>query len=139
MLLRQPNIVRRHSQRAAFTLMEIIVVVAIILILAGAGVFVFTGVLADQSVNRAKMDVRNIEAAIQTFFTTNHRYPSSLDELVNRQPNGSAALLKVEALTDPWGQPYHYDQGRLNSRTDIPLVSSQGPPGKNQPIQNWYE
>jgi general secretion pathway protein G len=138
MLLRQQTKRRQHT-RAAFTLMEIIVVVAIILILASAGVFVFTGVLADQSVNRAKMDVRNIEAAVMTFNTTNHRYPQSLQELTERQPNGSAALLKIEALTDPWGQPYQYEPGRTHSKTDIPMIYSMGPPGKNTQIPNWHE
>ena len=139
MLLRQPISLRRHT-RAAFTLMEIIVVVAIILILASAGVFVFTGVLADQNVNRAKMDVRNIEQAVMAYNTSNHHFPQSLQELTERsQPTGSAALLKVEALTDPWGQLYQYEPGRLNSKTDIPYIYSMGPPGKNHIIPNWTE
>jgi len=134
MLLRQN---RRTTKRAAFTLMEIIVVVAIILILAGAGVFVFTGVLGETQEKRAKMDVMSIEKAVLTFKTNYGYYPQDLQTLVNVQPNGSPALLKESVLVDPWQQPYIYEPTNLHPKTAMPHVYSNGTPGKNMVISNW--
>jgi general secretion pathway protein G len=133
-------LLRNHqpTKRSGFTLMEIIVVVAIILILAGAGIFVYTGVLADTRVNRAKMDVTSLEKAVETFKIKNKgNYPQTLDELTVRQQDGGAALLKVQALTDPWGNRYIYEPGNLHPDTGMPHIYSTGEPGKNQPISNW--
>ena len=136
MLLRN----QRPNRRSAFTLMEIIVVVAIILILAGAGIFVYTGVLADTRVNRAKMDVHSIEQAVQTYKVNNGYYPQTLQELTQRQPNNSAALLKPHAIINPWNQPYHFDAGLLHPETGAPLVWSDGEPGDpDGKITSWQE
>jgi len=80
MLLRNDQ----QRKRSAFTLMEIIVVVAIILILAGAGALVLPRFLADANVSRAKMDVRTIENASSAFMIKYHRYPSTVSELTNQ-------------------------------------------------------
>jgi general secretion pathway protein G len=127
----------RQTKRAAFTLMEIIVVVAIILILAGAGVFVFTSVLDDQHVNRAKLDVNSLQKAVEVWKVKYRDYPQSLQVLAEPGPNGEAALVKDEGLTDPWGQPYMYDPSQRHPKTHVPHIWSNGPPSHPQMIDNW--
>jgi general secretion pathway protein G len=136
MVLRQAQ---QRTKRAAFTLMEIIVVVAIILILAGAGIVVFTGVLSGSKESRAKLDVKSIEKAVQVYTVKYGRAPGSLQELTTRMPDNSPALLKPEALTDPWDQPYGYDPSQAHPTTDVPLIWSNGDPvkGGQGKITNW--
>jgi general secretion pathway protein G len=133
--------VLRHNylrKRAAFTLMEIIVVVAIILILAGAGALVLPTFLADANIKKAKTDVLTLEKAATTYYLSGGNYPQNLQILAEvDQQTGRAALIKENMLTDPWGQPYVIDPGTLHPKTRIPLIYSPGPPGHNQPIRNW--
>jgi type II secretory pathway pseudopilin PulG len=118
--------------------MEIMVVVAIILILAGAGIVVYQNMLGDANVTRAKMDVRNLETVVTTYYTKHGFYPNTLQELCYRDPDGSPAMLKDEtALIDPWRQPYQYEPGTRHPQNDKPLLYSQGPPQMGKPIRNW--
>jgi len=127
-----------QRKRAAFTLMEIIVVVAIILILAGAGALVLPRFLADANVSRAKMDVKTIETAASVYYTKNGGvYPPSVEMLAERQADGGPAYIKDNQVRDPWGQPYVLDVNQRNPKTDIPLIMSHGPPGQNLMIRNW--
>jgi general secretion pathway protein G len=122
----------------AFTLMEIIVVVAIILILAGAGALVLPRFLSDANVSKAKLDVKTIEQAVSAYQIKNGgQFPQSVQSLAERQQDGGPAYIKDNLILDPWGNPYILDVGSKHPQTDIPLIYSQGPPGMNQPIRNW--
>jgi len=135
MLMRQ----RPEIKRAGFTLMEIMVVVAIILILASAGVVVYTTMLAETRVNRAKLDVKSLDQAVTAYYLRKHYYPESLLILTERDPqDNSPAMLKDQsALMDPWNNPYIYEPTNLNPKTDKPLIYSNGPPNQNVVIRNW--
>jgi general secretion pathway protein G len=137
MLLRQQQ-PKRQTKRRGFTLMEIIVVVAIILILASAGVVAYTTMLAGAKEDRAKLDCKSLDQAVGVYFAKHGQYPASLQELAQRQPDGSPSILKSEkALIDPWGNAYIYDQGSRHQTNDTPLIYSNGPPGLNKRISNW--
>jgi general secretion pathway protein G len=133
MLLRQ----RRNTSRSAFTLMEIIVVVTIIMILAGSSVFIFQGVLENSKESRALMDVKSIEKAMEVYNLRNGNYPQSIEILVERQQDGSVALLDERVIADPWGQHYVIEPGNLHPRTGKPHVYSAGPPGKGKILGNF--
>jgi hypothetical protein len=114
--------------------------VAVIIVLVWfCWVNVFHGVLNGID-GRAKMDVRNFDAALQMYHERNKKWPENLDKLTEPQPDGNAALLKKETLTDPWGRPYQYDPNQLHPATGIHRVWSDGPdPGNpDKKIANWY-
>jgi len=133
MILRQS----RQTERAAFTLMEIIVVVAIILILAGAGLLGYQKILEDSKMNRVKLDFKSLETAITAYETNNSTQLHSLQELLSTA-NGSKAYCEPGLLKDPWGQDYQYDPG-TRSATGKPLISSPGVPGTGHQIRNWAQ
>jgi general secretion pathway protein G len=133
MLVRQ----RQNSTRAAFTLMEIVVVVTIIMILAGSSVFIFTGVLEKQKESRALMDVKNIEKAMEIYNLQVGTYPPSIDVLCQRMPDGSVALLDQRVMMDPWGHNYTIEPNNLHATTGRPHVYSQGRPGTGIILGNW--
>jgi len=138
---------KQTRQREAFTLMEMLVVVAIIVVLAGAGIPIYMNYIETSKRDVAKRGVMALEQAIKAYQIdeTHHTpdnptgLPPSLEVLAQADPQaGTRAALPVKALYDPWNQPYQYDRNRAHSQTGVPLVWSNGPPG-GQPIYNWIE
>jgi general secretion pathway protein G len=131
-------IVRKQAEalaRAAFTLMEMLVVVAILVVLAGAAVPIYLNYLDNAKRDRVKADFKVLETAINTYYMNNEIYPQQLQALTLPDQNGHAALLEPAALLDPWQHPYQFD-GQLHPQTRRPHLISQGPPG-GPPIDNW--
>jgi Type II secretion system (T2SS), protein G len=55
---------------------------------------------------RAEKDIKVIMAVVKAFRAKNGGYPYSLEILTEPRWNDGQALLKKEALLNPWGQPY---------------------------------
>jgi general secretion pathway protein G len=80
----------------AFTLVELIIMVAIIGILTGIAVPLYADFVYRARVERAKWDVRQIESGISLYYAKYNVYPSNLSDVLD----GNAL--------DPWGRPYQY-------------------------------
>ncbi len=96
--------------RAAFTLLEVLVVVAILVILAAvAGVYVF-GYLEDAKIDTARTQCAMFESQCKNYMAKNGGVPpQSLMELV-APSDGKQPLVEggVAALNDPWQQGGQY-------------------------------
>src|SRR5271155_537694 len=112
-----------QRKRSGFTLMEIMVVAAIILIMAGAGAVVLPTFLANARINRAKLDIKSLETAVMAYQVKNGGFPGTLDELAQIQPDGTTAYIEPSMLMDPWNQRYVYNPGQINPRNGKPLIS----------------
>jgi hypothetical protein len=88
---------------------------------------------------RARIDVKTLTTAVETYYVRDGVYPASLQVLTQKQPDGGAAFLSAKALIDPWGRPYVYEPGTLHPTKGTPLIYSHGPrPGdKAGRIANW--
>jgi len=86
--------------------------------------------------SRAKMDAMSLEKAVMIYQVRHERWPESLAELTKPDLDGTT-LLEPTAMIDPWGNPYHYDRNLLHPKTKKPLIWTDGPPGRNQPVRNW--
>jgi general secretion pathway protein G len=106
MLLRSKDTYRAH--RSAFTLLEILVVAAIVTMLAGAGVYYFVNQLDDSKVSRAKLDCQGLAQRCEEFYTKHGRYPASIEELT-QQVDGMSPLVPADKITDPWGNKYQLE------------------------------
>jgi general secretion pathway protein G len=80
----------------AFTLVEIMIVVAIIGTLAGLAIPSMGRVLTRVQIMKAINDIRTIQTDIEMFEMAEGRIPTSLDEIGRDQ------------LLDPWQRPYVY-------------------------------
>jgi len=119
--------IRRPSQvvaRSAFTLMEMMVVVAIIVVLVGASVPIYMNYAENAKVSRVRLDARNLQGAVQAYSLTHGQFPDSLQTLTQPDEETHKAVLTQDMLYDPWGQPYMYNPGDTDS-TGVPYVYSQ--------------
>ncbi|QQL44818.1 type II secretion system major pseudopilin GspG [Sulfuriroseicoccus oceanibius] len=130
----QPMNRRRLRSMRGFTLMEILLVVAIIGILIGAGIYKMGGAKDTAKVEAARMAINKLNADLLTYeINTGGYLPSTeqgLDALVTK-PSGVKRWKQVlkEVPLDPWKNPYQYRrQGRSDSSTYE--IFSWGPDAK---------
>jgi general secretion pathway protein G len=135
----------RRRERRGFTLMEVLLVLAILVILFSTAVGVYTGIQASSYRNSAKVQVENIDQAAQRFQASVGQWPTVIDDL-NVQPAGITPLKWAgphieEIPADPWGNPYQYVYpGQQNAHLDKPDIWSWGPDqqsGTEDDIGNW--
>jgi len=136
MMLRtiQQNVAIRSSRQAlrrAFTLMEILIVVAIIVILAGLGGFYLLPQLNKSKEGAAKAKAMTLDTAIQTYVKNNSRAPASVADLTVQDPeNDNKPYVADDAILDPWGQQYVIDPAGPRNKGAKPDVYTTSPEGK---------
>jgi general secretion pathway protein G len=123
---------KRHRilRDRGFTMVEVLIIVAILATLAAIGVGVYRRALLNSRNTRAIGDIKTMEGEIVLFYTEHRRYPDSLAEV------------GFGDREDPWGRPYQYlnietASGKGKMRKDrflVPLNSdfdlySMGPDG----------
>src|SRR5262245_6165595 len=108
----QPQRAAVRSGRSAFTLMEVLIVTAIILVLAGvASIYVFKYV-EDARVTAAHANIKTLETAVNAQALQNGGvFPETLQEILPRIQGASET-----ALIDPWGNPYQYTHQDINGQ-----------------------
>jgi hypothetical protein len=89
----------------------------------------------DTRVGHAKADIRSLTSACELYEAINGVRPPSLEALAAPQPNGGAAIVKVEQLTDSWGTPYQYDSAGPRNGGTQPDIWAQTP--QSRVIGNW--
>jgi general secretion pathway protein G len=130
----RPSQPARAASRSAFTLLEVLIVVAILVVLASvSSIYVFR-YLDDAKVKAAKAGVKAIETAALGYQTNYGNLPESLQQLV-QPPSGNKPYIEATALIDPWEKQYQYDPSGGNNGGLKPDVWTTSPDG--QTIGNW--
>ena len=128
------------SSRRGFTLIEVLVVIAVIAMLAALvapNVFQHVGTAKDAT---ARSQIELLGAALDAYRLDNGRYPTSdqgLDALQvapTLQPlpsNWRGPYLRKDVPLDPWGTPFIYmSPGEVNLRGyDLLSLGADGEPG----------
>ncbi|MBQ6137845.1 MAG: type II secretion system protein GspG [Kiritimatiellae bacterium] len=99
------------AMRAGFTLIEILVAVAIIGILGTVATMSITKNLEKAKATAARDAVNNIKGAVMNYYIQNKKYPTDLRQLIEASGDDEAILEGGEgALEDPWGSEYKYER-----------------------------
>lgn len=144
---------RSHPRRAprGFTLIEIVVAVAILAILAAIVAPRVLGRLDDAAVTKARTEISALAAALNLYKLDNFTYPSSdqgLQALVARpggQPEArnwraGGYLDAASVPKDPWGNDYLYLSPGQHGEFDVYSYGRDGRPGGEGPdadLGNW--
>jgi len=133
-------------QKRAFTLIEVLLVLIILVILGSLAANVFTGTQDQANVKSTIIQIGFIEGAIDRYRLEMNRYPGKLEDLWEEpsdsdeaQKWGSAYMEKVGE--DNWGNSYQYvSEGEKNSnKYDLWSYGPDGEDGTEDDIGNWEE
>ena len=96
-----------HTMRAGFTLMELMIAVAIVGILSAVAVQSLTGNVLEAKEAAAKEGVKALSEACTAYYIRHKKMPTSLDQLVE----GDEPILANgdEGLYDPWDHKYEME------------------------------
>ena len=94
---------RRGSRRAAgFTLIELMIVMAIITTLAGIGAALYTNSLTRSKEAVLKEDLFRMRDAIDQYYADKNKYPPSLDALVAEKYLRAVPVDPITNTADTW-------------------------------------
>jgi len=143
---------RNGRNFAAFTLIELMVVIVILGILAAFVVPRITKRPEDARVTKAKIEISNLEQTFELYYLDNSSYPSTeqgLEALVKKPSAGDEPqnwreggyLAKSKIPKDPWGNDYVYvSPGAHNQDYDLYSLGKdgqEGGEGYDADITNW--
>jgi general secretion pathway protein G len=130
---------RRNPTRGAFTLMELMVVIAILVVVAGIGGFYYMQTWEDSKLSAAQLQMKgDLSTACKTYKLKTGNWPTSLDRLLQKTDDGlyGPFLDNQSAIIDPWGNQYQYDPAGTHNNGTQPDIFTEVP-GKGVVIGNW--
>jgi len=120
---------RIFKQAKAFTLIELLIAIAILGVTAAIAIPIYTAYKLKINNAIAITDIVNIQVAVESYYQASDVYPNSLTDV------------NMNLLLDPWGLPYEYlnldgvpigmmrkDQALVPINSDFDLYS-KGPDG----------
>jgi general secretion pathway protein G len=137
------NVIRRMSRRRGFTLMEILLVLAILVILGALVGVGYQRIRENALIDAAKAQIATLEDAVKVYQVEVGRYPSmdaGLDALFNPPSDAPAGkwrgpyLEGTQLPLDPWSNPYNYELINDN-QFEITSNGRDGQPGTDDDVR----
>jgi general secretion pathway protein G len=119
-----------------FTLLELLIVIAILGMLAALSAVQLSGYLGRAKADTAKLQVDQLVAALDLFRIDLGRLPTTEEGLAALIQNPSSVqtwrgpyLRKTEAILDPWGRQFIYRRPGERGEFDLVSYGADGRPG----------
>jgi general secretion pathway protein G len=137
---------RVGTRDGGYTLMELLVVLAILGLLTAISVPYVMRYLDSAKVRTAQTEIANISAGLDLFKFDVGRYPTTQEGLnaLLAAPAGTdnwngPYMKKKNGFKDPWGRLYYYASPGVHGEFDLYSYGSKGKPGPNgkPEVANW--
>lgn len=138
------NYTQRHVQEG-FTLVEILIAFALVMIMGGVVFVSYKGVVAKNARKATIESLRVIRGALESYRDDTGEYPAALRDLIKKPTDEKAAEqwagpyieTKKGEILDGFKKPFHYavTQGGENPYE----LYSYGPNGKGSPKSEWID
>lgn len=139
---------RRMSAKRGFTLLEVLLVLAILVALAALAVPRLIGVQESSKISEAKLQVSALDSAANMYNVKFQNFPQNdlglraLAVAPNPKPDGWFPIMTEGDISkkDPWGAPYSYQYPGTRNTIGGPDIWSNGPDrqsGTADDIGNW--
>ena len=142
-----PSLIQNSRHQKGFTLIELMVVLAIIGVLAALIVPNVLSRADDARITAARTDVGNLMQALKLYKLDNQRFPSGEQGLnaLKIKPTtepipGNWKTYLDKLPSDPWGRPYLYLNPGLKGEVDVLSFGADGQAGgegNNAVIGSW--
>jgi general secretion pathway protein G len=130
----------RSAGRSGFTLLEVMLVLAIIIVLAGIGVGALMNAQEDALESQAQIKARGYAEACKMFKINVGFFPQQLEDLINRPQGVNERKWRrpfIEKLElDPWGNPYQVQNDMVNNRVWVVSAGRDGKLGTDDDISS---
>lgn len=133
-------------QQSGFTLMELLVVLAILGLLAGLVGPRVLNALGGAKTKTTGIQINDLEQSLEMYKLDVGRFPSTEEGLIAlvRKPSGTSGwngpYLKDDVPADPWGYEYHYKYPGEHGELDIYSFGQDGQAGgesEDSDVGNW--
>jgi len=138
LLRKVKQVFNNFNNNEGFTLIELMIVIAILAILGAFAVNTFKGVIPNANIQAAKTDILNFSNVLTQYSIQNNgKYPTTEEGLQKLVTDG---MLKSKLL-DPWKNPYQYRYpGQFGDTPEIWSYGAdgvEGGEGANADIKSW--
>lgn len=138
---------RKRDRKRGFSLLEVLVVLAIIALVASVIGPRAVSFFARAKTKTAGLQVQELENALELYFLDTGRYPAENTGLPSLVEPPSAEtrwngpyVKKATALIDPWNRPYRYRYPGQHGEFDVYSFGrdgSEGGSGEDADVTNW--
>lgn len=127
----------RRNRRKGFTLMEVMLVLAILIIMASLATYSIMVFQRNAQADAAKLQISGLARGCEAYQLDVGSLPNQLQDLITRPGNNAQGgskwrgpYLKMSQIpNDPWNNAYEFDPTYIDPNSQLPtaLIRSNGP------------
>ncbi|TWT49884.1 Type II secretion system protein G precursor [Thalassoglobus neptunius] len=140
-------LLKTRQRRSGFTLLEVLIVLAIIGVIAAMAVPQLLGQANVANERQTRSAILNLEQAAELYAVNNGFEPpaggqDAIQMMMTKDQESGASAVLDKLPVDAWGEPLNYEYPNTKADTDRPAIWSSGKNRQNEngsgdDINNW--